>query len=222
MWNKLSMADRASYIKLAVENGVTDLSSIRATYNSYARGGYTKWKENIRRHKGIDVDNDPTYDYEGFYNSNPDRAWDMMNQDSDAHFTDEFKTSLHPSFSDESRYSGHKNKYNPDGVVGGTWLDDYTYQLSQDQFDRDWDTDRTLDYFKEAESHPVGLLAPDGSTMLRGITVTPKSKRKVRKFDDGGERLISTGNEWADVGMSFVPFVGSAMDIEEAVEPNLR
>lgn len=170
------MADRASYIKLAVENGVTDLSHIRATYNSYARGGYTKWKENIRRHKGIDIDNDPTYDYEGFYNSNPDMAWDMMNQDSDAHFTDEFKTSLHPSFSNESRYSGSKNKYNPDGIVGGTWLDDYAYQLSQDQFDRDWDTDRTLDYFKEAESHPIGLLAPDGSTILRSITVTPSNK----------------------------------------------
>lgn len=40
---------------------------------------------------------------------------------------------------------------------------------------------------------------------------------KVRKFNDGGERIISTGNDWGDVGMSFVPIVGSAMDLEEAI-----
>lgn len=39
-WDKLSMADRAKYIKLAVENGVTELAEIRNTYNSYAEGGY--------------------------------------------------------------------------------------------------------------------------------------------------------------------------------------
>lgn len=38
-WNKLSMADRAKYIKLAVNNGVTDLSQIRDIYNKYAEGG---------------------------------------------------------------------------------------------------------------------------------------------------------------------------------------
>lgn len=39
-WDKLSMADRAKYIKLAVENGITELAEIRNTYNSYAEGGY--------------------------------------------------------------------------------------------------------------------------------------------------------------------------------------
>lgn len=38
-WSKLSMADRAKYIELAVANGVTHLGSIRDTYNSYADGG---------------------------------------------------------------------------------------------------------------------------------------------------------------------------------------
>lgn len=42
-------------------------------------------------------------------------------------------------------------------------------------------------------------------------------------MDDGGsleednERYLSTGNEYADIGLSFVPFIGSAMDIEEAI-----
>lgn len=175
MWNKLSMAEKANIIALGVKSGVTDLNNIRKGYNSFARGGYTKWKKSIKEHKGIDIDNDPTYDYEGFYNSDPDRAWDMMNKSSDAHFTDEFKTALHPSFSNESRYSGYKNKYNPNGITGGTWLDDYNYQLSQSQFDSEWDTDKTLDYFDKAEPHKVDLHAPDGSTMLRGVTVTPQS-----------------------------------------------
>ena len=132
-------------------------------------------RNKLKKHKGIDIDNDPTYDYEGFYNSDPDRAWDMMDKSSDTHFTDEFKTALHPSFSNESRYSGYKNKYNPNGITGGTWLDDYNYQLSQSQFDNDWDTDRTLDYFKDAEPHKVELYSPYGPTILRGITVTPQS-----------------------------------------------
>lgn len=185
-WNELSMADRAKYIQLGVSNGITDLSFIRNAYNSFDKGGYTKWKEKIKEHKGINIDEDPTYDYEGFYYSNPSRAWDMMNKDSNAHFTDEFKTSLHPSFSNESRYSGYKNRYNPNGITGGTWLDDYNYQLSQSQFENDWNTDRTLDYFEVAEAHPVRLYGPDGSTMLRSVTVTPQTSALNRSREAKG------------------------------------
>lgn len=39
MWNKLSMKDRAKYIKLGVANGVKDLNTIRDAYNKYAKGG---------------------------------------------------------------------------------------------------------------------------------------------------------------------------------------
>lgn len=39
MWEELSMSDRAKYIMLAVHNGVTDLNTIRHTYNSIAEGG---------------------------------------------------------------------------------------------------------------------------------------------------------------------------------------
>lgn len=47
-WNNLSMADRAKYIKLGLDNGVTDLKVIRDTYNQYAKGGYkdTEKEEN--------------------------------------------------------------------------------------------------------------------------------------------------------------------------------
>lgn len=174
-WNDLSMTERANVIALGIKSSITNLNDIRKGYNSFARGGYTKWKERIKEHKGIDIDNDSTYDYEGFYNSNPDRAWDMLNKDSDAHFIDEYKTALHPSFSNQSIYSGHKNEFNPKGITGGTWIDDNHYQLSQSQFDNDWDADATIDYFDWAESSPVNLYGPDGAIMLKSVTVTPQS-----------------------------------------------
>ena len=38
-WDNLSMADRATYIKLGLDSGITDLKVIRDTYNKYAEGG---------------------------------------------------------------------------------------------------------------------------------------------------------------------------------------
>lgn len=40
-WNDLSMAERAAYIKLGLDNNITDLKVIRDTYNKYADGGHT-------------------------------------------------------------------------------------------------------------------------------------------------------------------------------------
>lgn len=39
-WSKLSMPERAKYIRLGVENGIADINSIRKIYNEYAKGGY--------------------------------------------------------------------------------------------------------------------------------------------------------------------------------------
>lgn len=44
-WDDLSMADRTAYIKLGLDNGITDLKVIRDTYNKYATGGYTDGNE---------------------------------------------------------------------------------------------------------------------------------------------------------------------------------
>lgn len=38
-WNDLSMKDKASYIRMGVENGITDLDTIREVYNKFAEGG---------------------------------------------------------------------------------------------------------------------------------------------------------------------------------------
>ena len=61
--------------------------------------------------------NSNVYDYRGYYNKYP-------NGDGNAedHWTDEFKTVYHNTFSNESRYSGKKSQYNPKGLTGGYWI----------------------------------------------------------------------------------------------------
>lgn len=139
MWNKLPIAERAKYIELAIQNGITDLNTIKKNYNSFARGGYTKWKEAIKEYKGIDIDSDPTYDYEKFYNSDPDRAWEILDKDKNVHFTDEFKTPLHSSFSEKPEYSRYENEYIPNDIASNTGIDYYNYLLSKYQVNEDED-----------------------------------------------------------------------------------
>lgn len=60
--------------------------------------------------------NDNTYNYRGYYTKYPNSR-----ANANTHWTDEFKTVYHPTFSRESKYSGKKSQYNPKGLVGGTW-----------------------------------------------------------------------------------------------------
>lgn len=39
MWDKLSMAEKAAYIRVGVQNGITSLNDIKKAYNTYADGG---------------------------------------------------------------------------------------------------------------------------------------------------------------------------------------
>jgi len=52
--------------------------------------------------------NDNSYDYRGYYNKYPNGKGNALN-----HWTDEFKTAYHPTFSVGSKYSGKKSQYNP-------------------------------------------------------------------------------------------------------------
>lgn len=63
--------------------------------------------------------NDNSYNYQGYYDKYP-----ASSADSKSHWTDEFKTVYHPTFSDESQYHGKKSQYNPSGLRGGMWIGD--------------------------------------------------------------------------------------------------
>lgn len=62
--------------------------------------------------------NDPTYNYRSYYNNTPEL---FLNYGLD-HWPDTYKTAYHPTFSNESIYSGKKSQYNPEGIKGGVWL----------------------------------------------------------------------------------------------------
>lgn len=79
--------------------------------------------------------NDNTYNYRGYYNKYPNGKGNAID-----HWTDEFKTVYHPTFSKESKYSGKKSQYNPKGIKGGSWLFGKFFIPSKDQL---------MEYFKK-------------------------------------------------------------------------
>ena len=159
---------------------------------------YRKWLEDVAGIRGWDTQemlNDDTYNYEHFYNAQPKEAQAMLKKDADAHFSDIAKTAFHPTFSVESDYSGKVSKYNPKGIVGGTWSaapklgrNASRYTLSDSQMRHGWDVLRTIDYLSRAEPNGVELRLPDGSYpivdgirfggILPEITVVGKRKNK--------------------------------------------
>lgn len=206
-WDELTMAEKAEMMKVAVRNGITKLQDIRDKYNEFAEGGdtdwsYNNWKKQIAEHMGIRPDEDNTYDYEAYFNKYPEEAWKMLKGDPTAHFSDEFKTVYHPTFSsksfgnDGSIYSGVRNpKTNPQGLVGGTWSPDYkTFTMSPDGYRGPVSMDDRKWYLENAEDNGVVLREADGSLpvyddipwggVLPNIIIN--GSRRGRKFEDGG------------------------------------
>ena len=87
--------------------------------NLHFKGGKDKrsfndWANKASVYKGIKIKGDPTYDYKGWYNEDPNRAYALLNDDPNAHFDDRWKTPYHPTYSDQSVFSNAKHP-------GGTW-----------------------------------------------------------------------------------------------------
>ena len=120
---------------------------------------YQDWKTKVSKYKHIDIDHDNTFDYEGFYNSDPDNAYRFLNDDPTAHFDDTYKTVYHPTFSDLSIYSGKVDpRFNPEGLKGGHWVNDHKY-LSPKQ--SPVSMDERIGYLGEAEDNGVQLRTYD-------------------------------------------------------------
>lgn len=148
----------------------------KPTLETQRPSNYLNWLAKLatlRREPITNYTTDPTYDYELFYNQQPNEAQDMLNKDSDAHFTDIGKTSSHPTFSNESYYSGRKSKKNPRGIIGGKWSEsngNQRYTLSQSQLNNNWDIGKTIEYLNDFEDYGVQLKLPNGrSPIINGI-----------------------------------------------------
>lgn len=113
--------------------------------------------------------NDPTYNYETFYNLQPFMAERMLQADPDAHFTDIGKTMYHPTFSDESAFSGYVNDFNPLGIIGGHWNEGGTeYTPSMSQLQNYFNYNVTRDYLNRNERRPVKINLPKYQTGKNG------------------------------------------------------
>ena len=120
---------------------------------------YQDWKTKASKYKHIDIDHDSTFDYEGFYNSDPDNAYRFLNDDPTAHFDDTYKTVYHPTFSDLSIYSGKVDpRFNPKGLKGGHWVNDHKYISPKET---PVSMDNRINYIIDAENNGVQLRTYD-------------------------------------------------------------
>lgn len=110
-----------------------------------AKENYKKWGYNNEDEALIHLLNATDYDYRGYYNKYPESR-----ANADTHWTDEFKTVYHPTFSKDSIYSGKKSQFNPRGTIGGRW-DGLEYRPSYSQvFNNDFDFNKTNLYLRNS------------------------------------------------------------------------
>lgn len=196
-WKDLSINDRAELIRLGTQYGLRSIKDIKDFYNKYKDGGavsndkdYYNWlekeAETNAKNWGMSADeaftqmaNDNTYNYREFYNN-------QVAKGQNGHYTDKYKTVYHPTFSEESMYSGKKSQYNPEGIIGGKWGNN-SYNLSQSQRNSNWDVNRTQHYLDRADPGYV-----------------------VNKFDKGGTtnqaNVNNNGIQFGDIVVDYNAF----------------
>lgn len=97
------------------------VKAINPIYSKIAKDNYKAWGFDNPQQAYNMVANDKTYDYLGYYSSNP-----YSDANANTHWPDTYKTAYHPTFSDESIYSGVRHpKFNPYGQVGGHWYGNF-------------------------------------------------------------------------------------------------
>lgn len=173
MWKDLSMKDKASYIRMGVENGITDLDTIREVYNKFAIGGPIKksYKDFSTRlskaWNNQDLSKDD-YDYQKYYNDGPEEAYrqlESIEHGGKGHFPDEgrsgtYKTPNHPTY--------------PDLGINSWLNDDKIFNMSARQAVPE-NTDRVLDYLGSDLDYNRGAtkVMYNGAYQLPEVTVTP-------------------------------------------------
>lgn len=172
MWKDLSMKERASLIKLGVDNGIYNLNEIRDSYNQYAEGGpiksYYDFANRLSKAwNNQDISKDD-YDYEKYYYDNPEEAYRQLvsiEKGGTGHFPDEgesgiYKTPNHPTYPDL-------------GVK--SWSDnDRVFHISDRQ--AYGDTDRILDYLGSDLDYNNGAtrVMHDNAYILPSVTISSK------------------------------------------------
>ena len=104
-----------------------------------------------------------TKDFQKRYNrwKNGERYWDIRGVELPKYDTEDKDTKYHPTFSDESIFSGNISDFNPLGIIGGHWNEAGTeYTPSASQLQNYFNYDVTRDYLNRNEDHPVKINLP--------------------------------------------------------------
>lgn len=184
-WNELTMAERAKYIKIGVQNGITSMKHISDAYNVYADGG--------QYNAGALVDGIYEASSRDEFLGNPEHNYDFTQseewirrhgytRDSRGHLDDRVKKPSHPT---------HPSR--------GTFRSNNEFELSDRGIGN---SNYTLFGLVDNNQDPQATMTYRGSTVLPEMTVTPdktyihnsydnidiyfKNGGKINRFDDGG------------------------------------
>lgn len=163
-------------------NGISD-EQYYSIMENVAQQNYRNWELPNADIALVHSLNDNTYNYRGCYNKYPNSAANAID-----HWTDEFKTVYHPTFSKESKYSGKKSQYNPKGITGGTWYGEY-FLPSVDQY-----VERSK--FKEGGIHiaPSKRGTLTAAATKHGMSPLAFAHKVMNNKDDYSSKMVKKAN----------------------------
>lgn len=171
-WDKLSMADRAKYIMLAVHNGITNLNTIKHTYNSLSEGGpYSAGKmTNTLYESAAEVESlgEPEHHYD-FTQSEEWANAHGYYPDERGHRDDRVKKPAHPT---------HPSK--------GKWNGLNEFQLTDLGME---DPNYIMFGMADGGQDPQATLTYKGAIVLPEITVTPRGNYIHNSYDNLNIRI---------------------------------
>lgn len=139
--------------------------------------------------------NNNTYNYRGYYNKYPKGDGNAKD-----HWPDDFKTVYHPSFSNESIYSGKKSQYNPKGLKGGYWIGETFMPANYQRTNIGEETFRPINWKRNEKKNGGIYIAPSkrgtftAAATKYGMGVQEFAARVLKNKDSYSSIMIKKAN----------------------------
>ena len=178
-WNDLSMKDKASYIRMGVENGITDLDTIREVYNKFAEGG------------NLNVNDSPekrTYDHnKGVYYVEGQNAPNNLKYSLDE-FTQEQINEIN------SKY----NKGWKTDKKGNVIFNKYTGTPLNTNLKKSFANKEAYEHYTQEEPTPVGTKYKSNPSIVKAENMFKTVVRTMQRDSvDNSENVVKRRNEEA-------------------------
>lgn len=171
-WSDLSMTERAKYIKLGVQSGITNLNNIRNIYNSFAEGGQYSAGKMVNTLYESAAEVESLGEPEHHYDFTQSEEWANAHgyyPDERGHRDDRVKKPAHPT---------HPSK--------GKWNGLNEFQLTDLGME---DPNYIMFGMADGDQDPQAILTYKGAIVLPEITITPKGNYIHNSYDNLNIRL---------------------------------